>query len=618
MPGEPQGLMYFPGVKQIVECTVSFYHGIAPGVIVITMAPQENFIGEAGTLILTFAGTRIVFPNCKVDRASFERTAAGLIWRLSLFDRRWKWRDKNGGGQISGTYNVWRDDFSLRKGQTVQGTTEKTIDTEKSPQALAKLCLKAMGEKKYEVDALPNDPRPSVEWDYTNPAEALQDLCEQLGCRVTIRLRDDAVVIVKVGDGKQLPEGLMLDNSLTIDPPEMPEKIAIVCGPTLYQVDFFLEAVGIDTPLAPGFTQDILAPIDKLSYKPPGGWTDIVYFLNVGKDVNGRDVTGLRALAVKSVFRYYRIRMPVRIPGYDGPEKGLVRFREQILPIDDQQLVTGIENASFERTPAWVFGVWYPQLGKLGNTQARLTPLGGIVPRNPQPDFVITPFYSGGFSVDASRGLVIFDEPVYRNDVATLTPSNSTFTIKPAYLILRCSCHVRDEKTLAPKRHTRTRSTGVAGKAGTGTRYIMHEEIVRTYIPTYDAASYASITSTTADDPRKVSSLKQNVDKVDKECDHYIEAALREYETSTPQQITYPGLRLVELDGAIYHVVYTVGVNGATTIAARNSELLNYTISYKDRRRIEQTKAAVDKSKQPTAVQIRAAKRSRERKERLA
>ena len=76
----------------------------------------------------------------------------------------------------------------------VDGDTSKIRPgTEKKPQALATLCLQAMGEDDYDVSALPNDARPEIDWSYQNPAEALQQLCDKLGCRVTYVVDTDSV-----------------------------------------------------------------------------------------------------------------------------------------------------------------------------------------------------------------------------------------------------------------------------------------------------------------------------------------------------------------------------------------------------------------------------------------
>ena len=78
-----QGLAYFPGIQQIVGCSVVCSHGISPASIVLTIAPQLDFEAEGGTLTIFDGNSSLAFPDCKVDRHSLERNAAGLIWRLT-------------------------------------------------------------------------------------------------------------------------------------------------------------------------------------------------------------------------------------------------------------------------------------------------------------------------------------------------------------------------------------------------------------------------------------------------------------------------------------------------------------------------------------------------------
>ncbi len=152
--------------------------------------PQAASPAVVGTLVLTFGETRVEFPDCKLDYGTVERTAGGLICRLALLDHRWRWRF----GQISGTYNVRRDDSQLQK------NADDADNSERTPQQLATLCLEAMGETQFDVGDLPNESRPSVEWDCVVPADALAALCDQLGCRVVLQL-NNRVALRRAGVG---------------------------------------------------------------------------------------------------------------------------------------------------------------------------------------------------------------------------------------------------------------------------------------------------------------------------------------------------------------------------------------------------------------------------------
>ncbi len=581
----PQGLATFPGITQIMSASITLGHGISPSTARITMAPQPGAISETGMLSFFIDSTTINFPDCKVDQGSYERNEGGEFWHLTLLDRRWKWRF----GQISGRYNVWRENATLQNGDPVGFSGSGLVaDTERTPRELAELYLEAMGEVGYDVSALPNDTRPPVEHDFDNPAEALAELCENLGCRVVLRI-DNTVSIVRVGSGASLPTEQLLEDSLTIDPPEKPDAVAVVCGPSYFQVDFPLEAVGLDRDqTSGGDPSDTLKPLAELSYKPPGGWStvDLPLFFDLSNNESEDDVTGLRSLATKSVFRYYRIKLPVKVPGYDGPDGGLITRLEQVLPLFEEQVVTAVENHDAAPLPASVFGVWYPGLDEQANTAVALTAQGNSPPAAGAEGTYKSPFYNRGFTLDMARGLVIFSEPVYRN----ATPSEAKVTPAPAQLVLRTKCQVRDAETLSLVRHVHERSTG--GSLGTSPQYIRREELVVSHVPTYDPATYALETTSTTD-PRVVSSVSSTADEVNAAADHYIDSAIDEYAQPEPRQVQVAGLHPLNLDGVIQQITYSVGGAGAMTTIARGSEPSHIATSHGERRYSEMTRGAI-------------------------
>jgi hypothetical protein len=583
----PQGIAHFGGIERLLSATITLGHGISPGQAELTIAPQPDFTAETGTLSFEINGQAVTFPDCKVDRSSLDRGEAGEAWKVTILDRRWKWRF----GQISGRYNVRRDDATIQDGDGNGSAGQGPLaNTERTPQELAALYLDAMGEANYDASELPNQTRPAVDHDHDNPAEALADLCDSLACRIVLRL-DNTVRIVRVGVGNDLPQQFLLENSPAINLPEKPDRVAVVCGPSLYQVDFPLEAVGLDVSPA-GAPGETIKPIGQLSYAPAGGWStvDLPYFTNIATSAFGDDVSGLRALAAKSVFRYYRIVMPVRIPGYEGADDGHVIRREQFLPLFEEQVRTCLENADTVTLSAAVFGVWYPGLDELINTQGTLTPQGDEPPPAGEGQALKSPFYLRGFTIDAARGLVIFDEPVYRND----TPGAAGVTIGPAQLVLRAKCHVRDPQTLALKRHVHERSSG--GNLDTQTRYLKHDEIALTHVPTYDPASYANFPAAGVD-PRTVTAVATNLDEVSQQCDYLIDAALEEYQQPQPREAKVIGIHPIELDGAIGQVTYQVGPTGATTSVARNCEVSRVALSYREKRRSDAARQAGDEAK---------------------
>jgi hypothetical protein len=264
---------------------------------------------------------------------------------------------------------------------------------------------------------------------------------------------------------------------------------------------------------------------------------------------------------------------------------------EQILPIFEEQVQGSVESAADAPLPAVVFGVYYPGLDDLANTEHTLTPQEASPPPAGPESALATPYYLRGFSIDAARGLVIFDEPVFRNS----TPEAAKVTIAPAQLVLRAKCHVRDRVTRAVTRHVRERSTG--GSLGTPTRYLARHELVLAHVPTYAVSGYANFPPG-GPDPRTIERVDTNLEEINRRSDEFIDAALEEYEVESARQIRAIGICPVEMDGAIAQVTYTVGSGGATTVVARNVEPASFAVGHRERRRGEALRAAIDDARQ--------------------
>jgi hypothetical protein len=356
-----------------------------------------------------------------------------------------------------------------------------------------------------------------------------------------------------------------LQNSATVNVPERPDAIALIGGPSRFQVDFPLQAVGLsgeDSQAA-----DTLLPIDELGYKPEGGWSrvDLPYFHQV-------DVAS-RAFAQKSVFRYYRIRTPLLVPGYSGPTGNTVHQLEQILPIEDEQVGLVDENGQLGNQPAIVFGVWHPDPGDVANSAAALAPLE----EQQAAGESIGPVYRRPFTIDTARGLVIFEEPVYRNLHPSAT-GGSGYEVErgPAELVLRGACSVRDPLTLMPERYFRRRETGA--NHGTAPRYLAHDEIVLAHKPRY-SETYSLLY------------VETNAAQADQAADYYLDAAQQEYDITGPQTARYCGLVPIELDGAVGQVSFAIGRSGTTTTAVRNNESPLLSRSYHQMRRLERQRS---------------------------
>lgn len=572
MSTELRALCLFDGVLQIEGASFTLSHGVTPSVAQLTIIPQvAPAIPLDGTLTWTFGGVVMLFPGCRVDKANFEYTQSGLVWRLSIWDRRWKWAF----GAISGAYNVRHPnvgDAGLPAAQALAqqpvapafagvpplqlGTLD--INTLATPQQLATLCFLAMGETVFDVSQLPNDSRPEIQWDNDSPAQALSNLCDLLGCRVALGI-DNVARIVRLGVGALLPRLAIEAESAAIDPAEVPSSLTITGGKARYQVDFQLEAVGLDI-------NGIVRPIDQLSYTPAEGWTktEKIFFGAVAGfeqnpllAPNQNQVLALgyinpRQLALATVYRWYRIKMadiqnprkPPLIPGWAG---GRISFLWQVLPIEDVQIEGYYDEFRvFRPYPAWVFGQFLDY---------------GLPPGNTQPGS----FCHFDFTIDRERGIVQFAEQVFFQ--------NADFTLAPALLGLRCAVSVRDAATRTWDRFQKTYPLSNA-TASTSTRVVKREDIFQNVVPNYDVN-------------HKVVGLRTNLKETNQESDYQAVAASFVYQLNIPDDITYMGIVPINPDGAIWQVTWETGPSGATTRASRNTEWNPAIPTYRERRLAE-------------------------------
>lgn len=540
----PQGLFTFAGSESLLSASFTLTPGISPSVATLHIAPRPGGVPEQGPLVLSYGGTRIVFPDCRLTALSGQIDAQGReTWGLTVADRRWRWKY---AGRISGRYN-------LRQGSAIVSRTEK------SPRDLARLCLVAMGEQRFDLSRLPNKPRPAVDWDYALPADALAELCDSLGCRVVLRL-DNSVSLEPIGVGDRLPLGAdVLAASQASELPDWPSGLVLVCGRTRWQCDFKLEAVGLEA-------DGSLRPLGKLSYAPSGTQSS--------RDWRNCDLPHLqcvsrpeaRGLARQSVFRYYRIAVPIALPALGGKRITVDRL-DHILPIRGEQVQTVSSQSSSSQSepaprPLLVYGVFH---GGCEATRSE-TPTA-------KPNVEETPrgIYSGDFVIDRERGLVIFAEPVFRYfDSGTSAAERNL--IAPADLWLRTSVELRDDESGGWLRHEVARRGSPT--AGGAPRYIRRDDLALMLCQNQS--------------PPQAGQIIDNRAAIEAEANRYLDAILSEQQRADAASVTYAGLKPLEVDGAIAQVTWTVSPAGfATTRASRNHEDAALGPTFKERRFVE-------------------------------
>jgi len=533
-----QGLATFPGIQHVLSARYTLAQGITPGVCHIECAPQAASVAAVGTLTLQFGGVRLEFPGMRTDQASARRGAGGLIYGISLRDRRWKWNH----GAIHGCYND-RDSRG-----------ELLAESEREPRQLARMLLEAMGETRFDVSALPNDARPRVAWHGANPAVELANLAEAGGCVVVLK-PNGAVVLEPFGQGAALPElPETIEAGATITSAEAPAAIVVWGAPTIVQARLPLQAVGLET-------DGTIKPIDELSYRPPGGWSSQTdQFPSLTSDHE-------RRLAVETVFRWYRIdeaagNLRSALPPELRAEQLQVEHLWQILPVGDELLEWRGHQppGPLARRGPRVLGRYW------------LRNLGWPVNSSPTRQFE----YQRPFRLHSRLGLVEFAEPVR-------AWSDQTKRWEQAELYLDAAFHVRHQQTRAPHRFSYRLELAPAG----GIERVLHAGELRLQWlqqrpqPESEAFEWRE-------------SCERRL--LERDARWRALGAARQHQGQIASDALYAGLVPLAPDGAIREVCWEVGPRGTFTRAARNADRAAYLPGYAQRRLFERLRGQMQQA----------------------
>ena len=539
----------FPGIEAVESADYTRAHGRTPGVCTIKCRPQRAEPQQQGALRIYYGGRYHLFPGCIISDGEITRDGSGQIVQVRILDRRWKWQFPT----ISGRYNLYDTNGNL------------VVDTEKAPRELAKLCLEAMGEVGFSVEAIPNDVRPFVDWDYSNAAEALESLAEACGCRVVLGI-DDYVRVVKLGEGASLPlDDTVERHTNVVDLAEAPDKVMFVGGPDVFQLDFELEAVGIQAGTET--EQEKIVPIDELSYAPFSGWNEAdLDFLNDIFDVKSRE------LALANIFKLYRIKLGefgVVVPGIDRVLDDLKDLA--LLSVQAKEV---LQNGVYKPLEPAIYGIWDSGRDDMENNtgdQTTVRPIDSEAREgNDDWDYANLAYYPYGFSIDTDNHTVRFGETVYR---ITKQEDENKVVNEVADLRLRIAFHVRDRETGAFIHTTHEKPTGY--KNGTKPLVIRETAIHRTRWPRFVGNTFAAY------------EVQDNIEDFKKQADEYLNAAIAQYRRNDAQTVTYAGLRFnTDLDGAIQQITWTVpgGNSYATTTIYRNNDVSDTLPTYQQMR----------------------------------
>ncbi len=560
------GVCTYPGLRGFKSADYTVSHGVTPGVVTIKYVAADetaaaNAIEPTGDCTFTDGQRSFTLKDCVAAALSRDREE-GDVWTLTLQDRRWKWQF----GGIDGRYNERDNAGKIRK------------ETRLTVWEMASRLLEAMGEADADLGDLPepdaDEELPAVDWAGENPAKALADLADLFSCRVVFRPVLNKVIIAYAGNGAELPDAGYTNYVPGMSKPVRPKEIEFVSAPVVFVAALRLaDAMGEEL-------DGSLRPIDDLSYKPAGGWgrVGVPYFdgltLTAAWAARGKTIKDCIAAAQKSVFRYYKLAPsadlagPFDLPGLTDVAPELkVTEAWQVVPLDSLIDTERDETRALYTDPPKVCGEHYAGAGNYWvNSDVKAPVLGG-------------------FTIDSARGLVVFNRFIYRINATTIPIGLFGGVVPagekgPASLVLVTSYCVRDPKTAQLLRYRKR--VLVDETLDTPPRIVMRDDIQLAYACDFPKEGWTVV------------NRRDNLAEVDRAAHAVINPILDEYNRIVPESYSYPRLMLIDPDGAVSQVTWSVS-GGVSTKASRNGEHSRYVPPYKVQRGKERSKADMER-----------------------
>jgi hypothetical protein len=543
--------------------------GVAPAVCTIRTVPHLDHLETHGDLTLIEEGNgELVIRDCLLETPHLNED---LTWSLPILDRRWR----NRFGEIDGHYNIKRPD--------------KTFIRERTPQELVALCLTAMGERqgRWDIGRLPNFARPEVEWDNDNPADALDQLCAELGCDVTLDYFQDMYVIWPVGQGVDLPDGPTASRAAGLSATAKPDEIKALSAHIMYQVRFACEAVARDV-------DGRIKPLAECSYAPlddddPEGFSNIddeQTYSERGERKKVRDLArewahhAFRIIGVVKSGQIIRHSSgatvetlptdgwsPEALKGSDNEPRSFADLKlldhraEQYIDEDDTPGSVGAER-KINKEPT-VFARWY-------DSENDATPQ-------------IPTQYRGGAQVDTRLGLVRTSNPLYLFEAVSATEVK----VQPAEVFVDVAFYAGHDGHLVRK--VKRFETGE--RNNTGARILKHEDVEVREIQSYEFRGVGS----SSNGSYQVALDQTSVEPVDwqQQLQYYIDAVLPEYDPLPSYTRHYKRLMRIVPDGRIRQVSWSGGGGDSpSTRVSLNTDHDDWTPTVEEDRR----KRAADKA----------------------
>ena len=273
-----------------IDCTFAGFHvetaefsvsqGVTPGSGTLTFADTTLSIPKTGTLIFSDDFN----PNCQmngmyaVNPRIEEDAASGRKLVVTIYDRRWTWK---------WSWVVMRTNTPDETGAPVQTMTLT---------ALLQFLMTHLNESNYILTGIPAV-YPEVNWEFENPATALQELLDKFGlsCGFDPSSNNGRITIAHKNYSRSMPSGDYESRSLSNSNDILPDEIILCGNRKIKQITFAaLIPVGEDT-------DGTIVPIADLSYAPADWGKELIAcFTNLS-------TLQERELAEKCVFKWYQI-----------------------------------------------------------------------------------------------------------------------------------------------------------------------------------------------------------------------------------------------------------------------------------------------------------------------
>lgn len=534
--------------------------GIQPSTIQVTYNSLLGEPADTGDFTLTYDGFSMTIPNCHLISSILVGNSGGTVKRAMFYDERWEWRNRS----IIGRYNIRLPNNFVDPGH------------EQSPEQLATLCFNALGVANFDVSALPDQPRPEIDWDSRNAAEALSELCDGLGCRIVPQRSTGNWVVCVTGVGGPLPDSWPIteigDN---LQSKLLPHFIKIVTAPIQFQFPVPLIPTGKDVSTNPNVNMSWQDTID-LTYCPaPGtpaadGFGIDITFQNLSATrIVQPDGTRIspREVARSYIFRTWRMADQILLPWnvIYTPDQGVeitsgltTLDRDQVL-LSDQLAQTYVDALGNQiPRPAFAFGQFWDRLHNNNPYPTRVDYQGQVFKAEPE----------AGISVSLSLDPLFPDRTILtfstQMKLRVSTPRGGYYNYAQQMQYL-CACTIRDSTTWQPYRYEYYLQVG-DGTDKTNCMTVVKDDIQPWYVAILNRVGQTD-----------------NSSEVQDQCEYYanaIAATLEEIDAVTASPV---GWFYCDLDGAISQVSYSSDSSGTSMKASLNTEHNFYIPQYSER-----------------------------------